>query len=199
MITYSIIIVTVVISFLCFKSRKLLSAFAFSPYMTIEKKQYYRLLTHGFVHADVMHLVVNMFTYWSFGTYIERSFHVFENGWLLYLLLYFGGMIVASIYDLIKKRHDLSFWSIGASGAVSSVLFCYIFMNPRGTILFFTVVPLPAILFGMLYLFYCHYMSRHGSDNINHNAHFYGALYGFIFLIIVSPSSVAHFLRSLGL
>lgn len=122
MITYLIIGITVVLSFICFSNRELFMKLAFIPYRTIRNHEYYRIVTHGFIHADMTHLLVNMFTFWSFGLYIERTFRYMGFGSGAYLAFYFGGMIVASLYDLIKRRNDPYYVSIGASGAVSAVL-----------------------------------------------------------------------------
>ena len=106
MITYLIIGITVVLSFICFSNRELFMKLAFIPYRTIRNHEYYRIVTHGFIHADMTHLLVNMFTFWSFGLYIERTFRYMGFGSGAYLAFYFGGMIVASLYDLIKRRND---------------------------------------------------------------------------------------------
>ena len=129
MITYLIIGITVILSFICFSNRELFMKLAFIPYRTIRNHEYYRIVTHGFIHADMTHLLVNMFTFWSFGLYIERTFRYMGFGSGAYLALYFGGMIVASLYDLIKRRNDPYYVSIGASGAVSAVLFTSIFQQ----------------------------------------------------------------------
>ena len=114
-----------------------------------------------------------------------------------YLGLYFGGMVAASLYDLIRRRNDPYYVSIGASGAVSAVLFTSIFLDPWGKILFFAVLPVPGIVFGVIYLAYCQYMARKAGDNVNHNAHFYGALYGLIYPAILEPSLIKRFYLSL--
>ena len=194
MITYLIIGATVILSFICFNNRELFVKLAFMPYRVFRDKEWYRLISHGFIHADTLHLFVNMFTFWSFGTYIETGFDQLGFGKLAYPALYFGGMIVASLYDLIKKRNDPYYISIGASGAVSAVLFSAIFFDPWAKILLFAVIPIPGILFGVLYLAYCQYMAKQSRDNINHNAHFYGAVYGFIFPLLMRPSLIHAFL-----
>ena len=135
-----------------------------------------------------------MFTFWSFGGYIETAFEYLGFGKWAFLTLYFGGMIAASISDIIRYRNAEWYTSIGASGAVSAVLFAAIFLNPWDKILLFAVIPIPGILFGVLYLAYCQYMARQGGDNINHNAHFYGAVFGFIFPILLEPRLFQMFL-----
>lgn len=187
MITYLIIALTVVVSLACFNNRQLFEKLALNPYQVIHHREWHRIITHGFVHADTTHLFVNMFTYWSFGTYIEKVFDAAGWGTLNYLLLYFGAMIVASLPDVIKYRNATWYRSIGASGAVSAILFTSIFFSPWDKILLFAAIPIPGILFGVVYLIYCQYMAKRGGDNINHNAHFFGAVYGFIFPLFMNP------------
>lgn len=194
MITYIIIGVTAVVSYLCFQNAELFRKLAFIPYLTVKKNEWYRLVTHGFVHADMTHLLVNMFTFWSFGTYMEEVFGSIGLGKGGYLGLYFGGMIFASLYDLVKRRNDPYFVSIGASGAVAAILFASILLNPWGKILLFAILPVPGIIFGFLYLAYCQYMNKRGGDNVNHNAHFYGAVYGFVYPVLLEPSLLRTFL-----
>ncbi|WP_106828829.1 rhomboid family intramembrane serine protease [Parabacteroides pacaensis] len=194
MVTYIIVGITVVVSYICFNNREWFIRLALIPYFTVKRNEWYRLITHGFVHADFTHLFVNMFTFWSFGTYMEHLFRYLGYGNGGYMGLYFGGMIVASIPDLIKHHNNPNYVSIGASGAVSAVLFSSIFFDPWSKILLFAVIPIPGLVFGILYLFYCQYMNKRGGDNINHNAHFYGAVYGFIYPALLNPSLIKVFL-----
>lgn len=197
MVTLLIIAVTVVVSILCFNNEILFERLAFSAYRTVKFREWYRLVSHGLVHADWVHLFVNMFTFYSFGTYIEQVFMHLGFGRGTYLLLYFGGMVVASLYDLVTRKNDPYYRSVGASGAVSAVLFAFILFNPWDKILLFAIVPIPGILFGLFYLFYCQYMARQGGGHINHNAHFYGAVYGFLFPILIKPSLFLYFIQEL--
>ncbi|MDH6343938.1 membrane associated rhomboid family serine protease [Parabacteroides sp. PFB2-12] len=199
MITYILIGITLLISFNCFSNRNLFLKLAFVPYRAVKNHEWYRLVTHGFVHADSMHLLVNMFTFWSFGTYIEKYFNYMGMGSMAYLGLYFGGMIVASLFDVVKQYNNPYYISVGASGAVSAVLFSSILFNPWGKILLFAILPIPGILFGVLYLVYCQYMAKKGGDNINHNAHFYGAVFGFVYPILLNPMLLKGFLSHFGL
>ncbi|MDR0544140.1 MAG: rhomboid family intramembrane serine protease [Odoribacteraceae bacterium] len=195
--TTSILAVTALVSIACFNNERLFRRLAFSAYCVAHRGEAYRLLTHGFVHADWMHLFVNMFTFYSFGAYIEAAFFDLGDNGLSFLLLYLGGMVIASCYDLLKRRDNSSYLSVGASGAVSAVLFSAIFLDPWSRIYLFAAIPIPGILFGVCYLFYCHYMARRGGDNINHNAHFYGALYGFIFPAFLDPHLINRFFNEL--
>lgn len=170
---------------------------AFTPYRVIKNNEWYRLISHGFVHADTVHLFVNMFTFWSFGVYMEHSFQYLGFGGWAFPALYFGGMIAASLYDLVRKRNNSYYSSIGASGAVSAVLFAAIFLDPWSKILLFAVIPIPGILFGVLYLIYCQYMAKRSADNVNHNAHFYGAVFGFILPGLLEPALFRYFINSM--
>lgn len=199
MLTYIIIGITLLLSFNCFSNQRLFLRLAFIPFRMIRNGEWYRLLTHGFVHADSMHLLVNMFTFWSFGTYIEKYFNYLGFGTAGYLGLYLGGMIVASLFDIVKYGNNPNYISIGASGAVSAVLFSSILFNPWDKILLFAIIPVPGILFGVLYLVYCQYMAKRGGDHINHNAHFYGAVYGFVYPALLNPALFKGFLSHFGL
>ncbi len=187
MITYIIIGITVLFSFLCFRDVRLFEKNAFVPYRVFRNGEWYRIITHGFVHADMTHLFVNMLTLWSFGLFVEDAFNILDFGKGGYAGLYFGGMAAASLFDLFKRKEDASYVSIGASGAVAAVLFTSILLNPWGKILFFGILPVPGLVFGILYLVYCQYMAKRGGDNINHNAHFYGSVFGLLYPVVFKP------------
>ncbi len=199
--TYILIFLTVAVSIVCFGNRNLASRLSMNPYAVWHRREWWRLLTHGFVHADYTHLLVNMFVLWSFGALMERIFKIQEfagvisDAYLTYFLLYFGGMVAASLYDLFKRRDDPRYTSIGASGAVSAVVFASIFFQPLGMIYFFGVIPIPGIVFGVLYLLYERWSARREGDRINHYAHIFGAVYGFVFPLLMSPSLIHVFLQ----
>lgn len=197
MITYAILIATVVVSIACFSNGSLFNKLSYSPYRMVHANEWYRIISHGFVHADWVHLFVNMFTFLSFGQYVEKFFSYMGFSGGSFILLYFGGMIAASLYDLWKYRDNRYYTSIGASGAVSAVLFTAIFLNPWDKIYLFAAIPIPGIVFGFVYLWYCQYMAKRGGDNINHNAHFYGAVYGFVFPILLEPGLLHIFIQQL--
>lgn len=199
MITYIIIAITVLVSINCFSNRKLFINLSLSPYNITKKNQWYRIITHAFVHGDYSHLFVNMFVLWSFGTNIEYIFGALNmgNSNLNFILLYFGGVIFSSIPDVIRRRNQYAYNSVGASGAVSSILFASIFFHPWSKILFFAIVPVPAILFGVAYVIYESYMAKRGGGNINHGAHLWGAAFGFIYIIIMNPKFLKYFINEL--
>lgn len=194
MTTYLIIGITVLVSYLCFKDQSLFYKLAMIPYRVVHNKEWYRAVSYGFVHADSMHLLVNMITFWSFGLFIESAFQQLGFGLSGYLGLYFGGLIVATLPDIIKHKNNSNYVSIGASGAVSAVLFASIFLNPWSKILILGILPVPGIVFGVLYLVYCQYMEKRGRDHVNHNAHFMGAVYGFVYPFIMKPSLINMFI-----
>lgn len=203
MITLIIVIVTVLTSVAAFRRRELFYRFDLSPSRVVHQGQYYRIFTHAFLHADYWHLGINMLVLYSFGTYIEQKFAAMEaqgvifSGTFFYLLLYLGSIAVASISTVTRYRNQENYSAVGASGAVSAVVFAYIFFAPLNKIYFYMVLPIPGILFGVLYLVYSSYMGRRNKDNINHSAHFWGAVAGFLFPLLLDPSLFMDFLDQL--
>ena len=197
--TIILIAITVAISFAAFKSPKLMDQLQFNASKIVHKNEYHRLITHAFVHANWEHLFVNMIVLFSFGQAIEEYFkYNFGNNHILYFfLLYFGGILASNIYALIKHRNNFFYNSIGASGAVASVLFAAIFFDPWNKIYFFGILPIPGIVFAALYLVYSYQMSMKQKDNVAHDAHFLGALFGFIFPILLNYQLLEVFLDKL--
>jgi membrane associated rhomboid family serine protease len=196
-ITLTIIIVTCVVTLAGFKNGKVVDELIFWPPAISKKHQYYRFITCGLIHADYMHLIFNMLTLYFFGTFMEAHYQG-ELGlqkWY-YLALYIGALIVSNIPTYLKHRNDYNYRSLGASGAVSAVLFAFILLYPWQRIVVL-VFPVPAIVYGVLFLVYSAYMSRKGGDNVNHDAHFYGALFGILFTIAVSPAVAGDFWNKL--
>jgi len=192
-ITLTIIIVTCVITLAGFKNGRVVDELIFWPPAINKKHQYYRFITCGLIHADYMHLIFNMLTLYFFGTFMEAHYQG-ELGlqkWY-YLALYIGALIISNIPTYLKHRNDYNYRSLGASGAVSAVLFAFILLYPWQRIIVL-VFPVPAIVYGALFLVYSAYMYRKGGDNVNHDAHFYGALFGILFTIAVSPNVAGDF------
>lgn len=198
--TYTIIIIAItsLVSFIAFNNRTLFYKLSLNPYSIFKKNEWYRLVTHGFVHGDITHLLVNMFVLYSFGSYIEPVLGALgQFGSLNYIIFYFGALIFSSLYDLFTKKDSYLYNSIGASGAVSALVFASILFSPWSKIYFMAIVPIPSIVFGVLYLWYEQYMSRRGGDNINHQAHIWGALWGLLFPVFLEPSVFTHFVNQL--
>jgi membrane associated rhomboid family serine protease len=197
--TIILIAITVAVSYAAFKSPKLMDQLQFNASKIYYKKEYHRLITHAFIHANWEHLFVNMIVLFSFGQAIEQYFKFYfgNNAILDYVLLYFGGILVSNIYALIKHRNNFFYNSVGASGAVSAILFAAIFFDPWNKIYFFGILPIPGIVFAALYLVYSYQMSMKQKDNVAHDAHFLGALFGFIFPILLNPQLFESFLDKL--
>jgi len=197
--TIILIAISVAVSYAAFKSPKLMDQLQFNASKIVHKNEYHRLVTHAFIHANWEHLFVNMIVLFSFGQAIEEYFkYNFGNNAILdYALLYFGGILVSNIYALIKHRNNYFYNSVGASGAVSAVLFAAIFFDPWNKIYFFGILPIPGIVFAALYLVYSYQMSVKQKDNVAHDAHFLGALFGFIFPILLNYQLFESFLDKL--
>lgn len=202
--TIVIIAITTIVSIISFQNDRLFSILLLNPLKFLHKKEYYRIFSHGFIHADWMHLIVNMFVLFSFGRAIEGYFNQLKEmdylqyPQLHYLTLYIGGIIVSSIPSIIKHRNDSWYNSVGASGGVSAVVFTSIFFGPLN-ILYLYFIPIPGIVFGALYLIYSQYMSKRNKDNINHDAHFAGSIFGFLYPLIINIGLFKVFLNQLGL
>lgn len=199
MITWFIIGGTALVSYLAFKDAGLTSKLQFNAALIIQRKEYHRLVTHAFIHANWSHLIVNMFVLFFFGRNIEAYFgYYFGNKATAYfLMLYFGGILAANTWSLIKHKNNFYYNAVGASGAVSAVLFAAIFFNPWERLYLFAVVPIPGILFAVGYLFYSYQMGKRGKDNVAHDAHFLGALFGFVYPILLKPNLFDKFIDSL--
>jgi len=195
--TVIIVIITSLVSVTVFYNHDELNKMVFWPAMIRERRQYYRFITSGFIHADWMHLIFNMITLYYFGRIVETYFQqIFGKG--IFILFYLLSMIAADIQTYFRHRNDYSYRSLGASGAVSAVLFASILFNPWAKIyLFFIPIGIPAFIFGVLYLGFCVYMSKRGSDGINHNAHLWGAVFGILFTIVLEPRIITFFIQQL--
>lgn len=204
-VTIFIIILTALVSIPAFNNSNLFNKLKFNAYMTYHKKEWYRLFSHGLLHANWEHIIFNMLTLYFFGDNVEMVMEAFYNvkmfpipGKLMFLLFYISAIGIASIASLIKHKNNHYYNAVGASGAVSAILFAAIFFDPwRGVMLFLIPIPIPGFIFGALYLVYSHYMGRRGMDNIGHDAHFWGAIYGFAFPMLWKPELFQYFIDQL--
>ena len=199
--TYAIIIITVLVSIAAFNNDELFQRFRFNAWLIKEKKQSWRFFSYALLHAGWMHLLVNMFVFFSFGRFVEQAFiQVFGvgQGLLYFTLLYVGGVLFSTLYDFSKQKANPYYDAVGASGAVAAVLFASILLSPVSSLFIFPIpFPVPAWLFGVLYIVYSAYMGKKGTDNIGHNAHFFGAVFGLLFTIAVNPAFAEGFVRQL--
>ncbi len=195
-VTLVLIAITVLVSWQAFERPQLLGRLILWPPAVDRHRQYDRLLTHGFIHADWQHLLFNMITLFFFGGTIERAFAPYI-GPVGFLLFYLSAILVAILPTYLRHRHDPNYRSLGASGAVSAVLFASILINPWSLLLVF-FIPMPAIVFGVCYIGYSIWMDKRGGDNINHSAHLWGAGYGVLFTAMMEPRIIGVFLERLA-
>jgi len=199
-LTLFIIILTAITSITAFSNREVFYRLKFHPSSMSNGKELYRFASHALLHADWMHLLINMFVLYSFGTLVESMFGIMfgKKAMLFFGLLYVLGAICSSIPSFFKHRNNYAYSAVGASGAVSAILFASILIYPQGSISFmFLPIPIPAWLFGILYLVYSAYMSKKSVDNIGHDAHFWGAVFGIVFTAILNPALLADFIQNI--
>lgn len=184
--TYGLIAANVIISLAALNSRNIMSQAIMWPYGVQSRKEYYRFITSGFLHADFMHLFFNMFTLFFFGRNIELIFSALDlGGRASYLLLYFGALVVSDLPSYFKHREHPEYHSLGASGAVAAIVFASVVFSPWEAVYLYGALKISALLFAVLYIIYCIYMGKRAQDNINHDAHLWGACFGFTFTLIL--------------
>ncbi len=197
MLTDFIILLSIAVSVIAFNNQRVFNKYLFNPYATYHYKQYYRLFTHAFLHGDYMHLAFNMYALYIFGQVLETQYFptLFQTKAVFYyLLLYGGGIVFSSVYELFRQKDNPNYTSLGASGAVTAIVFSVILINPTiGMGILFIPVSIPAWIFGAIYLLYSWYMGKRQLDNIGHTAHFWGAVFGFVFTIILKPALLSRF------
>jgi membrane associated rhomboid family serine protease len=207
-VTYIIMGITVLVSYLCFNDRALFEKLKHSPYQESNNGEYYRLITAGFVHGSWIHLGVNMFVFYSFGRFTEAAISGYYTSFseyafapaiapLVYLALYLLTIVIANIPTLLKHKDNPHYGAIGASGAVSGATFCYILYLPWEKIYLYGIIGIYSIIAGVAFLFYSQYAAKKGGDNIDHTAHFYGAIAMPIMLIALRPGLIGHFIEML--
>jgi len=200
MITYIIIALNCIVSFIGFRDKSFFGKYLFSPYsIQRNKKEWYRIFTHAFLHADYMHLLFNMFTFYSIGLVLElNSFqkNFPQHAEYYFVLLYVGGIMVSAFPGFEKHKNDFGYSAVGASGAVCAVLFSYILIEPTSQLSVF-FIPMPAALFGAIFLLVSWYLSKRGGGRIAHDAHFWGGIFGFVFTILLKVSLLPAFFEKI--
>jgi len=183
--SFAILGLTVAVSALgLFVSPRIIERNLLRPYYLLREKRYDTLITKGFVHADMSHLFFNMLTLYFFGPYLEARI-----GTPKFIALYFIGLLIASLGTYYRRRRDPQYASLGASGAINTVLFAFIVYYPLVNIYIFFAIPVPAFLYAVLYLAYSFWASKNARDNVNHDAHFDGALVGLLFVLVTEPGA----------
>jgi membrane associated rhomboid family serine protease len=199
-LTLILIIVTVLISWPAFSNLDMFYKLMHHPYQEVRKKEYYRFLTSVFLHGSMTHLLVNMFVLYQFGTAVEQYFvlHFGEGlGRFNYLMLYLLSGIFGDVPTYFKHKDNYGFSSVGASGAVSGIMLAYVIFNPWSMLLLFFIIPMPAFVAAILYLVYSSWASKKGGERIDHEAHFWGAVFGFCFTIALKPALFSSFIGQL--
>lgn len=185
-ITILIIALNVIFSLIGFSNKEMEAKTIMWPYYVKRKNEYYRFITSGFLHADMIHLFFNMFTLYFFGSNIEIAFSAYGlGGTVSYLALYFGGLVISDIPSYFKYQDQINYRALGASGAVSAVVFATIVFSPWSSIYLYGAIKISALVYAILFLMYCIHMGKKGNDHINHDAHLWGAVFGLIFTILL--------------
>ena len=185
-----IIALTSLISIYAFSHAEIFDRLKFNAYVIKRQNQWWRFFTYGVLHAGWAHLFINMLVLYSFGRSVTDGYHILFGlkGYFFFILLYVGGVIFSILADYGKHMDDPGYNAVGASGAVSAVVFASIILHPSGSLYILPLpFPIPSIIFGVLYLVYSAYMGRRGTSNIGHNAHFWGSVYGIVLTLALKP------------
>ncbi len=199
-LTLLLVIITGLISYRAFEDPVLLNKLKHFPYVEARQKEYHRFITSGFVHGGWLHLLINLFVLHEFGKQVEIAFIAYFGdmmGRINYLLLYLLTIVFADIPTFIKHKDNPHFSSVGASGGVSGIVFVYILFAPWQMLYLYAILPIPGIVAGIAYLAYSSWASKKGGGRIDHDAHLYGAIFGFLFAIVLQPSFFNHFVTML--
>ncbi|NQV52433.1 MAG: rhomboid family intramembrane serine protease [Flavobacteriales bacterium] len=195
-ITLVILVACVLASVSAFNNRDIFFKLDFQPYMIDQRKQWYRFISHAFIHADWGHLVINMFVLYQFGKFVEGAFAaLFPDKWVLYfLMLYVGGILFSTIPGYARNRKNYAYHGVGASGAVSAIVYAFILIDPMAPLgIFLIPFHIPAWIFGLLYLALEYYLDKNSKSHIAHSAHYFGAVFGLVFTFILEPQLLLRF------
>lgn len=191
-----IFLFTIVTSIYAFSNTNVFGKFMLHPYSVSRGQRIYSVITSGLIHKDWGHLFVNMLSFFFFAFPLERMFAQNSSwGHIQFAALYLVSLVLSDLSSIVKHKDHFWYNSLGASGAVSAVVFSWILFDPLGRIYVY-FIPMPAVLFGVLYLVYSAYESKR-SSSINHDAHFFGALTGILITVVFYPDIVPHFINSL--
>ena len=197
-ITEIIVILTCLISWQAINNLDLRDQFLFVPYAVKHNNEFYRILSHVLVHADFSHLVFNMISLFYLGGYLEAELiNTYESvGIYYYIILYISGGVAATIFPYFKNSDNPMYRSLGASGAVSAVIFATILWEPQlELMLMFIPIPIKAYVLGPIYLAIEYYSMRKGASGIAHDAHLGGALFGILFVLLIDANKGIEFLN----
>lgn len=194
-----LVIATAAISYFAFENSNLMNQLILYPYKDIREKKWYTIFTSGFLHADWNHLLFNMFTLYFLG---DVSLMLFKAkfpdfGSIYFVLFYISALGASSIPSFIRNKDNPGYRALGASGGVSAIIFHFVMFAPWDKLLIFGIIPIPAILLGILYMVYESYMAKKGNTNIGHVAHLSGAVYGVVSFFLIFPELGMQFFSKL--
>jgi membrane associated rhomboid family serine protease len=187
-ITLVLVIITALVSIGGFSNQKVIEDLVFYPPAVSHRNQYYRFFSCGLIHADWGHLIFNMLALYLFGKGVEGAFVdlIGPTGRYVYLLMYVSALLISLLPTYFRNRDNYQYRSLGASGAVSAVIFAGLMLAPETEVyIFFIPIPIPGFIFAPLYLLISAIMDKKGGGNINHSAHIWGAIYGLAFIILL--------------
>ena len=189
-----IFLFTIITSIYAFYDEGTYGKFMLHAYSVAKGKNVYQLITSGFIHKDWSHLIFNMLSYYFFAFNLEQTIGHWQFG-----LLYFLSLILSDLPSVFRHKDHFWYNSLGASGAVCAIVFSFIMFSPMTKLIIFPIpIPIPAVLYGVLFLAYTTYAGRKANDGINHDAHFYGALAGIIITIALYPQAISIFIDSVA-
>jgi membrane associated rhomboid family serine protease len=199
-ITYIIIGLTVLVSMYAFNNQDVMRKLIMNPYTIQRRQEYYRFVSSGLIHGDHMHLIVNMISLYFFGPTVEQIFSMIFGslGPVYFIALYVLAIVVSDMTTFFKNRDNPGYNSLGASGGVCAIIFAFILFNPLGELALYFFIPMKGFIFGILYIIYSYYSSKRSHDNINHDAHLWGALFGLVFCAILYPPSIPNFIEQVS-
>ncbi len=195
-LTVILIAITCASSYYAWKNPAFIEKSLFTPYRVNRQKEYARFILSGFIHKDGVHLLFNMFTFYFFGQVVEQFLgYFFGANWgnLVFVLFYLTAIVVSDIPTYIKEKDNPSYHALGASGGTAAMVFASIILMPLADICIFGIFCLPGFLLGAMFLAYAYYKGKVADDNINHDAHLYGALFGIVFILLLEPARAGHF------
>lgn len=194
-ITIIIIAITVIVSLVAFSNEELKNKLMDYPYVMSSPAEWYRFITHGFIHSDIQHLAFNMISLFFLGRWVE-TYYEGINKPVHFIWLYISAIVISSLPAFFKNKDNRYYAALGASGGVSAIVFSFVYLAPWEWIIVL-FIPIPAILFAILYVVYSYRMDRIGTDNKGHSAHLWGSIYGFLYTFIFDPYHGAFFIENL--
>ncbi len=195
-ILYTILAPTIIISLMALNDASLMDKLKFNPSHILNSKEWYRFFTYGIIHADYIHLGINMWVLWIFGEGIIYYFTILFGNLanLYFLFLYIPALAISVIPSFLKHKNNVFYNAVGASGAVSAIVYASIILSPTSSLYLFLIpFPIPAWLFGIVYLVYTIIMDKRGNSNIGHSAHLWGSIYGLVFMLFAEPYVYSNF------